>query len=344
MNVLEWLYDNEPNVLNDMRWTNHGYYDKPSPYHLEGSVLTHTMMVYNEALKSFEFEVVLLAALLHDYGKVFTKEMDSEKQRTFFKNHEGYSLFASVDIIKKFFGDDKANIVECLFAIANHGFYQQNNITREKVIDKLKIFPNSFLCALHGLIHADLNGRIKASSVRENRLDFDLDYAFDEVVGLDYKKKETSKEFVMMVGLPGSGKSTFIKENLKGYAILSRDSVLTEMYPASSYKESWNIADQKEVDKVFMKLVTNTLNTFDKVVLDMTNLTKKGRKKWLALSNQRGLSNTAYVMATDIRTCFNRRGVLNKDGKLVSDRVIDSMAKKFTFPLGDEFDKVEIFV
>ena len=51
-----------------------------NPYHMEGSVWTHTMMVFNNAIKKEYPTEVCLAALFHDIGKGFTREVKwSEK-------------------------------------------------------------------------------------------------------------------------------------------------------------------------------------------------------------------------------------------------------------------------
>jgi len=80
--ILERLYKNFPELVKEMNDVSHNASDKVlNPYHLEGSIWTHTMMVYNYACtKQFPL-VVKFAALLHDVGKTRTKKTSCTKNQ-----------------------------------------------------------------------------------------------------------------------------------------------------------------------------------------------------------------------------------------------------------------------
>jgi len=92
------------------------------------------------------------------------------------------------------------------------------------------------------------------------------------------------KVLVLLVGHPLSGKSTFLKQNnIPNDVIISRDNIILDMANTHNYNDAWNVVDQKEVD-TRLRNVINELSqssTTSLVVIDMTNLTVKGRKRIL---------------------------------------------------------------
>jgi len=98
--LLSVFTDNFPDLVRDMRNADHNYDSKNlNPYHMEGSVWTHTMMVFNEAVKRGYSPVVMLAALLHDVGKPKAKEVVHKTKRVRFFGHDGLSYYISCDVL-----------------------------------------------------------------------------------------------------------------------------------------------------------------------------------------------------------------------------------------------------
>jgi putative nucleotidyltransferase with HDIG domain len=352
-NPLEWLRENHGYVL-EMLKISHGYQAGHSPYHLEGDVYTHTMLVYNYAKNNYEFSFVLLACLLHDFGKAYTAEIDHEKKRCFFKGHEGVSFFRSIDIVKEFVNilAERDGVAEAhktqairsiLFSIANHGFHFNHKLENfDSAYGLFKPFRYSDVSSLSSLMEADYYGRI---FTKENDEPLRKIKLIEQVAFNLSKKKFQSdspleKEVAIMIGLPGSGKSTYAKENLSTYDYLSRDEIVQSMHPEMRYSDAFNAVDHKEVDKILMKRFNKMLDNSDKCVVDLTNLSKKSRRKWITQAKQKGFSTRAIVMATDFSTCVDRRS----EGKFVPYDVINNMSKRFTFPLGDEFDTVDMIL
>lgn len=94
---------------------------------------------------------------------------------------------------------------------------------------------------------------------------------------------------VLLIGTPLSGKSTFIREHFgdEKYTLISRDEILMEVAGTRNYNEAWNILSakkggQKPVDKKLKYRLMTLAKAGDNVIIDMTNLTMKGRRKHLA--------------------------------------------------------------
>ena len=70
---VKWFQENFPNFVSRMNSCSHHGEDL-NPYHIEGSIWTHTMMVCNMA--KTRNKLVQWACLLHDIAKPFTKEIN----------------------------------------------------------------------------------------------------------------------------------------------------------------------------------------------------------------------------------------------------------------------------
>lgn len=363
MTPIEFINEEYSVLLNRLKSTDHGmrpaqYFTISTktlnPYHLEGDVLTHTLMVYSHISKlARPLEFYQMSAMLHDIGKIDTRaviEKDNGKKVVRFANHEGLSFLLASDILKAYSKHVYNEIAEkeikaCLFAIANHGVFKdnQNMLDYDYAQNALRPFDKLSLDMLSELITADRKGRLMKADVKFKDIDV-VGHILDaeHIAPLDIKETYHKKEMVMMIGLPRSGKSTYIKTHLGDYYQISRDALIMESCPtAQTYAEAWNSVDQKEIDEKLMKEAQSAFKTEDKIVIDMTNMSKKSRKKWLTLAKRNAFFTKAYVMGTDVDTCVDRSVSPTKP---IPEEVIWNMAKRFTFPLGDEFDFVDIKV
>ena len=105
--LIERFIDWNPDIAQAMMDCDHAY--SPShqnPWHLEGSVWEHTMMVLDEAYnRQFDFHIgsgrlnLIYAAILHDIGKIYTRFEKHEKKRVAFFGHENYSIQPAIDFL-----------------------------------------------------------------------------------------------------------------------------------------------------------------------------------------------------------------------------------------------------
>ena len=140
--------------------------------------------------------------------------------------------------------------------------------------------------------------------------------------------------FYMMVGLPGSGKSTYAK-TLK-VPIVSSDSIRAELFGDEN--------DQDHNAEVFTeveKRIRNYLKNGESCTLDATNLSRKRRRNFLkTISNYDDVEHVAILIATDIDLCLKQN---KQRDRVVPEDVIMRMFRHLSFPRIDEgFDRIII--
>lgn len=148
----------------------------------------------------------------------------------------------------------------------------------------------------------------------------------------------------MLVGVPGSGKSTYA-EKLKeaslesDYQIISRDHYVmlfgqaSTLRPGVTYNESWQLADHKQVDSMLNERLQEALANKQNIILDMTNLTKKTRARRLA-SVGKDYTKTVMYFPIEFSTMLERNKA--REGKNISTHVLSSMFETQEKPTADE--------
>ena len=140
------------------------------------------------------------------------------------------------------------------------------------------------------------------------------------------------KELIMLIGLPGSGKSTWAKkykEENENVIIVSSDAIREEL-GLENTKEDNKIC----FDEVEKRTIKGMKNGF-KVIVDATNLNYKKRMEFLKRVCPRGeeILSTAVVIATSYKTCLKRN---SERDRVVPEDVIKRMRENFNFPLFQE--------
>ena len=132
-------------------------------------------------------------------------------------------------------------------------------------------------------------------------------------------------QVIMLIGISGSGKSTYIHQNGLKNVTVCPDDIRKEL--------SGNISDQSMNDKVWKetsKRMLGILAQHGKVVLDATNVNKFLRIKFMSQFN--GHRKVAVVFHTDVEVAKNRVAVDIRDGKDRSNvpaNVIERQQKNF---------------
>ena len=134
-------------------------------------------------------------------------------------------------------------------------------------------------------------------------------------------------EFIMLVGLPGSGKSTLIKR-YKEYKVHSSDDIREELTGDVNRQDINNL-----VFKTLHKRVKEDLLNGQSVIYDATNISSKRRKAFLQELSKIPCWKYCLLVATPFEVCLKRNS--QRDRK-VPYNVIERMYKNFDIPWYNE--------
>ena len=321
-NLVSWFQNKHPKMVVSMKMCSHHYsHENLGIYHLEGDVFTHTMMVLSSIPIYYkDWPELIIAALLHDIGKPHTREINEEKKRVHFIGHEPLSAFYSIKIIDEIEKDFDIKLdKELIFkAIAVH--------TESFKIDAIKMNERfDFFNILRPLANADKMGRFSEKG---------CDDYFPNEIRSPKVEKIYENEVTFLIGLPASGKSTYIKENFENVSVLSRDELIEDIAEDLNltYLECYNRMSKErhqfvdeEIDTIRQKYVKNKEN----FVIDMASLSRKSRRRHLA-NIPDSYNKKAIVLLTDMETLVNRLKKRAKEtGKNIPEHVIFNMMKSF---------------
>ena len=299
-----------PDIVEAMKQCDHD-----SSYHMEGTVWTHTMMVYSYIKGAHpDNTVLLLAALLHDVGKPFVKTI-SDEGKTRFSGHEGYSTFLARDILEEL-KIPKPLILDVLRVISLHGV----NIYQLPNIPYLSMFRK-----------ADAGGRISNKPLE--------DY---QPRGFHRLWKNPVHTVTILIGLPACGKSTYAS---KSSSVVSRDTCLLEYFPSDSYDEAYaksNADDESRAafNAYFESYIQSIASKQVDTVIDMTMLSLSDRRSMMSKFPKANFK--AIVFLPTLNTIYSRNDIRSKAGKTLSTDVYKHMMTKFVMPVLEEgFETIE---
>ena len=158
-----------------------------------------------------------------------------------------------------------------------------------------------------------------------------------------YIREETLKEVLILIGLPGSGKSTYIDKYLKGYTVISNDHVVEDYAKKNdiSYTKAFLELDRQDVESSVRADTIKAAKTKTKVVIDNTNISVKRRNKSLVHFDDTW-KKTAIVFKVspkELRKRLDKRAI--ETGKVIPHNVITDMMSAFEKPTSKEFDVIK---
>lgn len=144
---------------------------------------------------------------------------------------------------------------------------------------------------------------------------------------------------ILLVGIPGSGKTTYAEKHIKenpNTVHLSSDKIRAELWGDEATQ-----GDNNEVFSLMQSRAIDALNNGQSVVYDATNVTRKDRSYIIALC-PKFAKIEAHVMFAPIETCIERDAARERT---VGKEVIDRMLKRFQAVYYDEgIDKIKVIL
>ena len=287
--------------------------------------------------------MLMAAALCHDLGKPSTTRWDEGLKQWKCKNH---GAVGEKITRKLFFDEPDIRLREGVCWLVRYHMGLHNAFDKkddaETVNTKFKTFSNSWKWVhpedLASLYVCDCLG--SSSIFNDNggwkdNMTFAREYCTQCHNLPKAEKKEKQGLAVVLVGISGSGKSTFAEQYRQhGYEIISRDTIREELGMAS-HGEKFKGRKQQEdkVTEVFNERLLECARNKVPFVIDNMNLIERYRKGYKELLKDYQLDwQCVYVEAPTLDDCKKRR-----EGQMPPGE-IDKMLDRLEFPHPHEFD------
>lgn len=151
---------------------------------------------------------------------------------------------------------------------------------------------------------------------------------------------EKNPTLYMLIGLPGSGKSTWIKNcNINNCVVLSTDDYIERQAQrlGKTYDELFRISIAA-ADVNLAKDLNEAIDTGKNIIWDQTNLSNSVRaKKLYRIPNNYRKVAIVFRVPDDVL----EQRLDNRPGKTIPEHVINNMKKSFEYPkLSEGFDEI----
>jgi len=160
----------------------------------------------------------------------------------------------------------------------------------------------------------------------------------------NYINEDKQKEIILLVGLPASGKSTYISKMKGKYIIVSNDLYVEKI------AKKLNLTYTEAFDKINRDdVLSNTRKEFDKaikknksVIVDNTNMNVKERSYFTKSTSEdyKRIAIIFKISDSELRKRLDKRG--KETGKIIPDEVIEKMKARYDPPTTKEgFDEIK---
>ena len=138
---------------------------------------------------------------------------------------------------------------------------------------------------------------------------------------------------IMLIGVPAAGKSTYIEANLKSNEIVhSTDAIIEQLARDWGYTYDEVFTDLiKFADRAFWDGISASIENDQDIVIDRTNLSVKGRKRFFDFLRNAAYEVEAIVFPTPEESEWKRR-LASRPGKTIPAYVLKSMASSYEAP------------
>ena len=341
---------------------------------------------YLEPCTFYKAKLLLASALFHDIGKAITTSKGKDGNWHAY-NHE----YEGERLTRYLLWNENVNLREDICALVKYHMLPLNVFERKNYLEEIiKVsynIPSWELLLL--LKKCDITGSIQSNTVSKEK-DFivlkELEmickqlgcYGYNKIemhffsnrikdsIKFEYEKTKKPLKVIVMIGLPGSGKDTFINNNLirdkkddKDFlylcnisrnnngnitgihrytkdevCVICRDDIRAELGYCKAGEKV--VLDRKKEDKVSEVATEKMYEAAEEgkvIILNNINLKKEYRVEYARLlSNYDTEITYIYVEASSLDKNIERR-----DGE-ISENVFASMIKKFEWPNYEEYD------
>ncbi|QDT91763.1 ATP-binding protein [Gimesia algae] len=331
--------------------------NQDAEWHSEGDVWTHTKMVCSQlplldewsSLTSHEQLVLIFTALLHDSGKPLTSQIDPETNRIRSPKHAVKGEHLARSILRDV-GCDLQTREEISRLVRFHGrpaFLLEKSDPNHEVVF-LSWLVNNKLLYLFAL--ADTRGRAtkemgrpeenlhlwKLASEENGCFEEPYDFANDQARFEFYRQREPSLHYVpheeysctviLLSGLPGSGKDTWLSNARNEIPVVSLDEIRSELQIDPTDNQGEVVQEARErCRELLRKKVSFAFNA--------TNLMRQTRQRWVDLFADYG----ARIEVIYVEPPFELILQQNKQREQsVPEKVIHELARKCEPPTWTE--------
>lgn len=360
--IIHWFQLEFPELTREMEKCTHHFDDQHlNPYHLEGGLFSHVMMVCLQAQNLSPINHhVRWAALLHDLGKPGSRVINHEKKRVAFHGHAGLSSFLAVDVLNETAMDlnDQLMIVKI---VALHdslfNFMKADGAVKYEVKEMFH-GRKTLLSNVVDHVMADSSGRFwkddKSYASCSNEALFQN---FQNIISqlddeINIEESNDKPKLMLLCGPPCSGKSTYRDNYIisnPDTVVISRDDLVEAVavkYKLKDYSAAFKfLTDNKEIEKnevsdVIESLMKDAKDNNKSVLVDMTLMSKKSRRKWLTYFSN--YSTVCVLFLKGFNKLLEHSDNREKEtGKCIPKKVMIDMMTSFTLPMHSEgFDKI----
>lgn len=367
MDIMEDIEKMIPDVFSDMQKTPqnpnfHGEGDVYAHTKMVCNEMKNIPEFYSRSKR--EQNELFLAALLHDIGKIKTTRLEDGSWIS--PNHSAVGSLMARKFLWKECGlsglQERQQIRETICNLIRYHMLPVNMLEQRQPENRLREiasigelandFSWKLLCILS---EADMRGRI-VSDIEESLEKIDLcrimaeeadcflePYHFQDA----YTKRaylsgrnvmpdqslydDTWGEVILMSGLPGTGKDTWIQRNLSHLPMVSLDEIRKELKLKPTEPQGAVIQKAQERAKEFLRKK-------QPFVWNATNITRDTRQKQISLFERYGASVRIVYLETEWNTLLERNGSRADE---VPKNAIERMLAKLVLPTPQEAKIVE---
>ncbi|MGC3945165.1 MAG: AAA family ATPase [Chryseolinea sp.] len=336
-------------------------------HHAEGDVAIHTRMVLDalsdlteyQKLDAQQKEILWTAALLHDVEKRSTTVLEDDGRITS-RGHAKRGEFTSRTILYEEVPVPFSIREQVCALVRYHGLPLWIFDKPDPVKAVIQASIRVDLSLLSTLAKADVLGRLCADQqdllyrinlfeelCREHQCwgrprQFETDLA-----RFVYFSKENSSPgyvpfddwrntVVMMSGLPGMGKDTFVNKHYRGLPVISLDDIRRrhKLKPDDSSATGWVVQEAKEVAKGYLR-------KGEAFVWNATNITRQMRSQWIELF----ATYKARVRIVYVEVEYDTWLRQNREREhAVPSNVLQRLLSKLEVPSADEAHEIEYVI